>query len=97
MFKRLGPSKVQHSGGFIVQMTDRYTIEYRENDRLARITMNWGIPTDCVYRDTLTPWILADGATIPMTDADRARVLDNIGQGLAFMGVNVEWCDGPSP
>jgi hypothetical protein len=55
------------------------------------------MPTYAVYRDTLTPWILADGATIPMTDADRARVLDNIGQGLAFMGVNVKWYDGPSP
>ena len=97
MFKRLGPSKVQHSGGFIVQMTDRYTIEYRENGRMAKITMNLGMPTYAVYRDTLTPWILADGATIPMTDADRARVLDNIGQGLAFMGVKIEWVDGPSP
>ena len=97
MFKRLRPQKVQHSSGFIVQSAGRYAVEYIENDRLAKITRDIGIPQDPLYRDTLTDWILADGTTIPMTDADRARVLDNIGQGLAFMGVNVEWCDGPSP
>ena len=97
MFKRLGPSTVQHGSGFIVRITDRYTIEYRENDRLAKITMNLGIPRNAVYRDTLTPWILADGTTIPMTETERLRVLDNIGQGLAFMDVKVKWCDGPSP
>jgi hypothetical protein len=97
MFKRLGPSKVQHTSGFIVQIADRYTVEYLENDWMAKITMNLGMPTYAVYRDTLTAWTLADGATIPMTDADRPRVLDNIGRGLAFMGVNVKWYDGPSP
>ena len=59
--------------------------------------MNLGIPQDAVYRDTLTPWIPADGTTIPMTETERFRVLDAIGQGLAFMGVEIEWCDGPSP
>ena len=97
MFKRLGPSTVQHASGFIVRITDRYTIEYRENDRLAKITMNLGIPRNAVYRDTLTPWILADGTTIPMTETERLRVLDNIGQGLAFMGGGFKWVDGPSP
>ena len=97
MFKRLGPNKAQHASGFIVQRTDRYTIEYRENGRLAKMTTDLGIPTDPVFRDTLTSWILADGATIPMTETDRQRVLDNIGRGLAFMGVKIEWVDGPSP
>lgn len=97
MFKRLGPNKVQHANGFIVQITDRYTIEYRENDRLAKITVDIGIPTMGVYRDTLTSWILADGTTIPMTETDRPRVLDNIGQGLAFMGVEIEWCEVHPP
>jgi hypothetical protein len=97
MFKRLGPNKVQHGSGFIVRITDRYTIEYRENGRLAKITVDIGIPTLAVFRDTLTPWILADGTTIPMTETERLRVLDNIGQGLAFMDVKVKWYDGPSP
>ena len=97
MFKRLGPNKAQYASGFIVQITDRYTIEYRENNRLAKITVDIGIPTLAVYRDTLTPWILADGTTIPMTETERLRVLDNIGQGLAFMDVKVKWYDGPSP
>ena len=97
MFKRLGPSTVQHGSGFIVRITDRYTIEYRENGRLAKITVDIGIPTLAVFRDTLTPWILADGTTIPMTETERLRVLDNIGQGLAFMDVKVKWYDGPSP
>ena len=97
MFKRLGPSTVQHASGFIVRITDRYTIEYRENGRLAKITVDIGIPTLAVFRDTLTPWILADGTTIPMTETERLRVLDNIGQGLAFMDVKVKWYDGPSP
>ena len=97
MFKRLRPQKVQHSSGFIVQMAGRYTVEYRENGRLAKITVDIGIPTLAVFRDTLTPWILADGTTIPMTETERLRVLDNIGQGLAFMDVKVKWYDGPSP
>ena len=97
MFKRLRPQQVQHSSGFIVQSGDRYTIEYLENGRLAKITRDLGIPEDAVYRDTLTPWILADGTTIPMTETERLRVLDNIGQGLAFMGVKIKWYDGPSP
>ena len=97
MFKRLGPNTVQHASGFIVRITDRYTIEYRENDRLAKITRDIGIPVDPVFRDTLTDWILADGTTQPMTDAERLRVLENIGQGLAFMGVKIKWYDGPSP
>ena len=85
------------SSGFIVQYTGRYTIKYRDNDRLAKITTGIGIPTDPVYRGTLSPWILADGTTQAMTDAERSRVLDNIGQGLAFMGVQVKWYDGPPP
>ena len=97
MFKRLGPNKAQHASGFIVQRTDRYTIEYRENDRLAKITTDLGIPTDPLFRDTLTDWILANGTTIPMTEPERLRVLDAIGQGLAFMGVKIKWYDGPSP
>ena len=97
MFKRLGPSTVQHASGFIVRITDRYTIEYRENDRLAKITRDPGIPTSAVFRDTLTDWILADRTTIPMTETERLRVLDAIGQGLAFMGVKIKWYDGPSP
>ena len=40
MFKRLRPQKVQHSSGFIVQSAGRYTIEYLENGRMAKITMN---------------------------------------------------------
>ncbi len=97
MFKRLRPQKVQHASGFIVQMAGRYSVEYLENGRLAKITVDIGIPTLGVYRDTLTPWILADGTTIPMTETERLRVLDAIGQGLAFMGVEIEWVDGPSP
>ncbi len=97
MFKRLRPQKVQHASGFIVQMAGRYSVEYLENGRLAKITVDIGIPTLAVFRDTLTPWILADGTTIPMTEPERLRVLDNIGQGLAFMGVKIKWYDGPSP
>ena len=97
MFKRLHPQQVQHSSGFIVQSGDRYTIEYLENGRLAKITRDLGIPVNPVLRDTLTDWIVADGTTQPMTDAERLRVLDNIGQGLAFMDVKVKWYDGPSP
>ena len=90
MLRRIHANKVQDSSGLIVQYTGRYTIEYRENDRLAKIATDIGIPTDPVYRDTLTRWILADGTTQPMADAGRPRVLGNIGQELAFMGVQVE-------
>ena len=62
--------------------------------RKSRGTLAYRYP---VFRDTLTDWILADGTTQPMTDAERLRVLDNIGQGLAFMGGGFEWVDGPSP
>ena len=41
------------SSGFIVQYTGRYTIKYRDNDWLAKITTDIGIPTDPVYRGTL--------------------------------------------
>ena len=97
MLRKVHPKQVQDSSGFIVQSGDRYTIEYLENGRLAKITRDPGIPRSAVFRDTLTPWILADGTTQPMTDAERSRVLDNIGQGLAFMGGGFEWVDGPSP
>ena len=97
MFKRLGPSTVQSASGSIIGITDRYTIEYRENDEMAKIAVDLGIPTFGVYRDTLTGWILADVTTLPMTDTDRLQVLDYIGRGLACMDVKVEWVYGPSP
>ena len=96
MLRAVHPHQAQDSSGFVVQSGDRYTVEYLENGRIAKIMAGLAIPAICVFRDTLTDWILINGTTMPMTEADRLRVLDNIGQGLTFLSLSFKWCDGPA-
>lgn len=83
MFLKLAPQKVQHSDGYIVQVTDRFHVEYMEGARRAIIEVDFASITG-VYRDTLQMWSQAE--------TERALVLSRIVGGLEAMGCKVEIC-----
>jgi hypothetical protein len=91
MFWKLAPQKVKSlTGGYIVQIASRHSIEYVESDRTASVEMEIGSVFG-IFRDTLTQWNSAAGPT-KMSVEEREMVLKRIVAGLRHMGTDSEIC-----
>ncbi len=90
MFKKLSHQRVRNTTGFVVQVANRETVEYIQGTRIASITVDFA-PLTGVYEDTLTDWH-TDDVVQPMSPQERVRVLKDIGESLAYMGIRFEWC-----
>jgi hypothetical protein len=89
MFRRISPQKVQHSDGYIVQVADRYTVEYLDENYQARIEADFGAMDVGVYLRSL---VVKDrsGAEINLSSAECDKIFERIVSGLEAMGSPVE-------
>lgn len=91
MLHKLSPQKVKHGRlGYVVQVGDRYSVEYIEADRKVRIEVDFGMSV-AIYRDSINEWILSSGTTA-ITPSDAEEVLSRVESALQFMGQKTEVC-----
>lgn len=76
----VGRLRLHHRDGYDFFSVDRFTLGYEDDRGVAHI----GVERSAVYE--LFPgdlsWTLGDGTTRPMTDVERATVLERIQSGL---------------
>jgi hypothetical protein len=88
MFLKISPQKVKHSDGYIVQVADRYTVEYLDENYQARIDVDFGVDVG-VYLHSL---VVKDrsGAEINLGTVECDKVYERIVSGIEAMGSQVE-------
>ena len=87
MLKKISPQKVSNDAkGYIVQVNDRYHIQYQEvkNSRKVIIDVDFGV-TVGIYCNKLLEWITEDGKKF-ITDKEKQVVLERVDEGLKLMG-----------
>jgi hypothetical protein len=97
-FRWLNKQGVESDQGFVLQRTDRFKYEYREDDRtlcLAGESMfsnlgnaSFGFSFDSEWRSA--GW-QSPHDTITVSDQDRERIVQNIRDAMAFMGGTAEF------
>jgi hypothetical protein len=91
MLVKLAPQKViENAMGYIVQVEDRYHVEYLEHDKHAIIEVDFG-PVVGIYPDTLTNWITSSGL-FEITEDEKKLILSRVSEALRFMGCQTELC-----
>jgi len=91
MLKKTSPQKVIDDDlGYVIQVADRYHVEYLERHRRAIVEVDFG-PVVGIYRDTLKAWVTSVG-NCSMSDDERDTVLSRVEGALQFMGSKVEFC-----
>ena len=90
MFQIISPQKVQHSDGYIVQVADRYALEYLDKNYQARVEVDFGTNVG-VYRDSLHI-LTMDGGAVQIDTVERETIFRRIISGIEAMGNKVEIC-----
>lgn len=88
MFTHLTPQKVRHSLGYVVQVADRTTVEYLDQNQQVLIEADFGSSIG-IYEKTLRFFENGKETNI---DSKRKIILDRIVAGLQAMGSTVEIC-----
>jgi hypothetical protein len=88
MFRKISPQSVEHNDGYVVQVADRYAVEYFDKYFQARIDVDFGTSVG-VYLRSL---IIKDknGFVINLTPLERDRIFERIVSGIEAMGSSVE-------
>lgn len=91
MFKWLNKQGVESDAGFVVQVTDRFLIEYREGIKMITVDVEPGVFPDgkfCVIisEDSFCKW---DGG-FPIAKEKQAQILKNFTEAMEFQNVGVE-------
>ena len=94
MFIRISPQKAQHRSGFIVQVGSRYSVQYMPGDLTAEVSADFAAVTG-IYPETLT-LSRTDGCSMTPTAEDRKMIIKRIKNGLEFLGMRCELCEGHS-
>ena len=96
MFNQIAPQRAQHSLGFIVQVGNRYSIQYLERDFMVEIDADLSCTPVPLFIDTLTK---DKTANIPsgLTSDQAEIILSRIKEGLDCLGVKYEVLHGKSP
>jgi hypothetical protein len=87
MFTKLSPQKVKHSDGYIVQVANRFAVEYLSENITASVSVDFGMDVG-VYCNTLRD--LKAGGIISGDEGE--LVISRIIAGLEAMGCKVERC-----
>jgi hypothetical protein len=87
MFTKITPQRVSHSSGFIVQVFDRYHVEYIQGEKTALVEVDFA-PIIGIYKSTLSAW--EDGGIL--SETEKSIIIDRISEALKFMGSKVETC-----
>lgn len=92
MFTWLNKQGVRSDEGFELQFTGRFTAEYRESGRTTKFYVDGGSAItvyegslDQLWRDTPDP------------TKERARIIRNLNEALAFQGLRLDLVEGPEP
>jgi hypothetical protein len=90
MFTRLNKQGVESTKGFVVQSVSRFVIEYREIDKVIRLSVDRGLQVNgkaCVYiyLDEFEKW--SDGT--PISTSRRKEILQNFKDAMKFQDVDV--------
>ena len=91
MFRRVAPHTIRHADGSVVQIVSRYTVEYLENGRRAKLAADFGDDPVTVKRDSLSGW-QTDSGEYPMETSERDAVWEKIAAALECLGENVKIC-----
>lgn len=87
MFKAIAPQCAQHESGYLVEVLDRNSIRYQDEQLTAVVQADFG-PVTGLYVDTLE--ITARARDTSFGEEDRARVLSRIEAGMRFLGIRFE-------
>jgi hypothetical protein len=92
MFLRIAPQKVQSSDGYIVQVLDRYHVEYIAANRHAVIEVDFGVKWIGIFQSTLKITNKLHASQI--TSDDEQKILERIFLGVEVLGdgMQVELC-----
>ena len=95
MFTRIAPQRAQHSSGFIVQVGGRYSVQYLHGDLVAEVEADMLCQTVPLYVETLV-LRRASGRSVALPLEERKIILERIENGLEFLGIPYELCNGHS-
>lgn len=90
MFRWLNKQGVESDRGFIVQVIDRDTIEYREGDKVISIPLEFagGPPGIIVDRSVFARWDNDPPGTV-LSPQEQQIILNNLREALKFQSVEL--------
>jgi hypothetical protein len=97
MFKWINNQGVESDDGFVVQFTGRFTVQYRERERVLTLFVEAGRVIDGI-RDEVIPlseferWDGDPPEQMISTD-ERARLIKNISDAFEFQGLRLDLDD----
>jgi hypothetical protein len=84
MLKKIWPNGVKSDAGYTIKRTDRFKLEYIENDKNMIVEVEDGLKNTVVYQSTIKSWSPPfDG--VPVTSEDKQRIIRNIEEGLKYL------------
>ena len=91
MFTSQGPNLYKSSDGFSVEVLGRTVLRYREEGRQMFVDSEvlTGPCGMAVYKDTIRKWD-SPNDSVPVTDSDRDRILNNIREAFRFQGFEMD-------
>lgn len=89
MFRKVSPQKIQHSDGYVVQVADRYSVEYLDENYRASVNVDFGPANVGVYLHSLVVKGRS-GTEVHLCSIECDKVFERIVAGLEAMGSPVE-------
>jgi hypothetical protein len=92
MFTWINKQGVQSDGGFTLQITGRFSAEYREGSKKVSFEtdngVNGGETCIIIDPDAIQRWD-GDPVSVQLSAAERERVIGNIREALKFQGLRL--------
>ena len=90
-FTKIGPNKVQSDRGFVFWMKSPFQLHYSENNHelIVPSEMMTGNTELLASVSTIKLWKVPQGEIV--NEPDKARITENIGEALKFLGVRYEF------
>jgi hypothetical protein len=88
MLKKIILQKIQHSDGYVVQVLDRYIVEYFDKSFQAHVKVDFGTNVG-VYRDSLNISTI-DGREVKLGSAKSKEIFERIISDIEAMGRKME-------
>jgi hypothetical protein len=89
-FARVAPQVARHSNGYVVQIGDRYHIEYADGDAVASVPADLERPVVLLHARAIV-WVRPSER--PATDEERQTIIARVVEGLDALGDSCEILD----
>jgi hypothetical protein len=89
-FRMIAPTVFESTDGYLVKGRDRDTIEYVEGPKSAIVGVEFGIKSVCIFRKSVTGWLVDGQQTTLISEAEKERVVERVSAGMSFGGLLVE-------